>query len=53
MATFSPDALAAKATDIATAGAEPISRKTACRLLRASDDALPFDAIPGSPVRTP
>jgi FO synthase len=41
MATFSPDALAAKATDIATAGAEPISRKTACRLLRASDDALP------------
>ena len=38
MATFFPDALAA---ELANAGAEPVSRDVACRLLRASDDVLP------------
>src|SRR5271170_3811836 len=41
MATVSPDALAAKADELAGAGALPISRDAACRWLRASDDALP------------
>jgi 7,8-didemethyl-8-hydroxy-5-deazariboflavin synthase CofG subunit len=41
MATVSPDALAAKADELAGAGALPISRDAACRLLRASDDSLP------------
>jgi FO synthase len=41
MATFSPDALAATAVDLENAGAEPISREAACRLLRSDDDMLP------------
>jgi 7,8-didemethyl-8-hydroxy-5-deazariboflavin synthase CofG subunit len=41
MVTFSPDALAATATELANAGAEPISRDAACRLLQADDDMLP------------
>jgi FO synthase len=40
MATFLPDALSA-AADLANAGAEPISREAACRLLRVDDDTLP------------
>src|ERR1039458_1419011 len=41
MVTFFPDALAATAAELADAGAEPISRKAACRLLRADNDMLP------------
>jgi 7,8-didemethyl-8-hydroxy-5-deazariboflavin synthase CofG subunit len=41
MATFSPDALSATAAELADAGAEPISREAACRLLRADDGMLP------------
>src|ERR1022692_2166682 len=41
MVTFSPNALAAKVAELADACAEPISREAACRLLRASDGALP------------
>jgi len=41
MATFSPDALAATAVELENAGAEPISREAACRLLRSDDDMLP------------
>ena len=41
MATFSPDALAATAVELENAGAEPISRGAACRLLRPDDDMLP------------
>ena len=41
MATFLPDALATTAAELANAGAEPISREAACRLLGAASDALP------------
>src|SRR5260370_27240394 len=41
MATFFPDALSATAAELSAAGAEPISREAACRLLRADDDMLP------------
>jgi FO synthase len=41
MAAFSPDALAATAADLASAGAAPISREAACRLLHADDAMLP------------
>ncbi len=41
MATISPDALAAKAADLAAAGAELLSREAACLLLRAGNDVLP------------
>ena len=41
MATFSPDALAATAAELADAGPEPISREVACRLLRTDDVMLP------------
>ncbi len=41
MPTFSPDALDPTATELAKAGAEPISRELACRLLRVGDDMLP------------
>src|ERR1039457_6185840 len=40
MATFFPDALSATA-ELADAGANPISREAACRLLRADDGMLP------------
>src|SRR5450755_2102202 len=40
MTTFSPDKLSGMAAELADAGAEPISREAACRLLRASDGAL-------------
>ena len=41
MATSSPEALLTTAAELAAAG-EPISRETACRLLRADDDIFPF-----------
>src|SRR6266851_6774865 len=41
MATFFPDALSATAAELSVAGADPISREAACRLLRADDDMLP------------
>jgi len=41
MATFSPDALSAAAAELTDAGAKPISREAACRLLRADGDMLP------------
>jgi len=41
MATLFPDSLSATAADLANAGAEPISREAACRLLRTDDDMLP------------
>jgi 7,8-didemethyl-8-hydroxy-5-deazariboflavin synthase CofG subunit len=41
MATSSPEALLTTAAELAAAG-EPISRETACRLLRAGDDIFPF-----------
>lgn len=41
MATSSPEALLTAAAELAAAG-EPISRQTACRLLRADDDIFPF-----------
>jgi len=41
MATFSQDALAAMAAELADAGAAPISREAACHLLRTGDDMLP------------
>ena len=41
MATFFPDALSATAAEFTDAGAKPISREAACRLLRADDDMLP------------
>ncbi|MGA7295575.1 MAG: 7,8-didemethyl-8-hydroxy-5-deazariboflavin synthase CofG [Terriglobales bacterium] len=41
MTTFIPDALSAAAIELANAGAEPISRGAACRLLRTDDDMLP------------
>jgi 7,8-didemethyl-8-hydroxy-5-deazariboflavin synthase CofG subunit len=43
MATLFPDALAALKTsaELGNAGAKPISREAACRLLRADDDTLP------------
>jgi FO synthase len=41
MPTFSQDALEATAAALANAGAEPISREAACRLLRVGDDMLP------------
>ena len=40
MATFSLDALSATAAELTDAGAKPISREAACRLLRADDDTL-------------
>src|ERR1035438_1268083 len=44
MATLFPDALAALKTsaELGNAGAKPISREAACRLLRADDDTLPW-----------
>jgi|ERR1700687_244399 len=41
MATFFPDALAATIAELANAGAKPISREAACRLLRTDDAMLP------------
>ncbi|MGO9864984.1 MAG: 7,8-didemethyl-8-hydroxy-5-deazariboflavin synthase CofG [Terriglobales bacterium] len=41
MPTFSPDALDPTSAELAKAGAEPISREAACRLLRVGDDMLP------------
>jgi 7,8-didemethyl-8-hydroxy-5-deazariboflavin synthase CofG subunit len=41
MATFFRDALPTTAAELANAGAKPISREAACRLLRADDDMLP------------
>jgi FO synthase len=41
MATFSANALPATASELANAGAEPISREAACHLLRADDAMLP------------
>jgi len=41
MATFFPDALSATTAESAHAGAEPISREAACRLLRTDDGLLP------------
>src|SRR4030088_938998 len=41
MATLFSDSLCAMAADLATAGATPISREAACRLLRAHDYLLP------------
>ena len=41
MATSSPEALLTTAAELAAAS-EPISRETACRLLRADDDIFPF-----------
>jgi FO synthase len=41
MATLSPDEMSAIAAELANAGAHPISREAACRLLRAGDDMLP------------
>ncbi len=42
MTAFSPDALSATAAELTAAGAKPISREAACRLLRADDGMLPF-----------
>jgi 7,8-didemethyl-8-hydroxy-5-deazariboflavin synthase CofG subunit len=42
MATFSRDAFAVTAVELANAGAEPISREVACRFLQADHDSLPF-----------
>jgi 7,8-didemethyl-8-hydroxy-5-deazariboflavin synthase CofG subunit len=41
MASFLPDTLVMTARELANAGAQPISREAACRLLRADDDMLP------------
>ncbi len=41
MATLFPDSLSATAAELTDAGAKPISREAACRLLRADDDMLP------------
>ncbi len=41
MANLFPDALSATLAELADAGAMPISREAACRLLRADDDMLP------------
>jgi FO synthase len=41
MTTFFPDALSATAAELTAAGAKPISREAACRLLRADADMLP------------
>src|SRR6202158_2241080 len=41
MATFFPDALAATIAELANAGAKPISREAACRMLRTDDAMLP------------
>ena len=41
MATLFPDALSATAAEFTHAGVKSISRETACRLLRADDEALP------------
>jgi 7,8-didemethyl-8-hydroxy-5-deazariboflavin synthase CofG subunit len=41
MATSSPEALLTTAAELAAAS-EPVSRETACRLLRAGDDIFPF-----------
>src|SRR5216684_4926379 len=41
MATLFPDSLSATTAESAHAGAEPISREAACRLLRTNDGALP------------
>jgi FO synthase len=41
MATSLPDTLSAAAADLANAGAAPISRETACRLLQSDDAMLP------------
>ncbi|MFZ0799207.1 MAG: 7,8-didemethyl-8-hydroxy-5-deazariboflavin synthase CofG [Terriglobales bacterium] len=51
MATFSPDALHATAAALADAGAEPVSREAACRLLRTSDEALPSLLLAAQLVR--
>src|ERR1700736_2126215 len=41
MATILSDALSETAAELANAGATPISREAACRLLRTGDDMLP------------
>ncbi len=41
MTTFFPDALSATAAELTAAGANPVSRESACRLLRADDGMLP------------
>jgi 7,8-didemethyl-8-hydroxy-5-deazariboflavin synthase CofG subunit len=41
MATFSPDTLSTTEADLVQAGAGPISREAACRLLRSDDESLP------------
>jgi FO synthase len=41
MPTFSPDALATTAAELANAGVKPISREAACQLLRSDDEMLP------------
>ncbi|HEY6303008.1 MAG TPA: 7,8-didemethyl-8-hydroxy-5-deazariboflavin synthase CofG [Terriglobales bacterium] len=41
MVAFFPDALATTTAELAKAGAEPISRETACRLLGVDDEMLP------------
>jgi len=41
MPTFSQDALATTAAELADAGAKPIAREAACQLLRAGNDMLP------------
>jgi len=41
MATFFSDALPATTVELATAGATPVDREAACRLLRADHDTLP------------
>jgi 7,8-didemethyl-8-hydroxy-5-deazariboflavin synthase CofG subunit len=41
MTTLSTDALGAAAAELENAGAKPISREAACRLLRSHDDMLP------------
>jgi FO synthase len=41
MATTPPDSLTAAAADLASAGAAPISREAACRLLQSDDALLP------------
>jgi FO synthase len=46
MATFVPDTLSSTRAELANAGAEPISRETACRLLRTDDNDLPENELP-------
>jgi FO synthase len=46
MATFVPDTLSSTRAELANVGAEPISRETACRLLRTDDNDLPENELP-------